>query len=163
MNEDDLAIKWPAHYAPARAAVHVRNELAMAAPAEVVWAWLVRAPQWPQWYSNSKHVRFVGDAGPTLGAGVRFRWQTFGMRLISEVRECVPEQRLAWDAKAFGLDVYHAWLIVPTATGCTVITEETQHGFVARAGALLFPTRMFRYHQLWLEALARCAMSGLPR
>jgi len=29
----------------------------------------------------------------------------------------------------------------------------TQHGLVARSGRLIFPSRMERWHQKWLEAL----------
>jgi uncharacterized protein YndB with AHSA1/START domain len=155
-------IVWPERYAPANTPIHVRNELEMAVPAERVWAWLLRAPLWPSWYPNSKNVRFLEGAPPDLAAGTRFRWHTFGVNIVSTVREFVPNQRIAWDAQAFGLDVYHAWLITPTAGGCHVLTEETQHGFVARAGKLLFPNRMYRFHQVWLERMASMAAGGLP-
>ena len=36
-------IHWPERYHPERAPVHVRNELAIAAPPETVWAWLIRS------------------------------------------------------------------------------------------------------------------------
>ena len=62
--------------------------------------------------------------------------------------------RIAWLATGVGVQAYHAWLITPTATGCTILTEETQHGLIARAGRLVFPNRMERWHQKWLEALA---------
>ena len=38
-----------------------------------------------------------------------------------------------------------------------MVTEETQQGLAARAGRLIFPGRMERWHQLWLEGLARVA------
>jgi hypothetical protein len=48
--QDDNAIRWPDHYAPARCPIHVSNELAIEAKIESVGAWLVRAPLWPSWY-----------------------------------------------------------------------------------------------------------------
>jgi hypothetical protein len=71
-------------------------------------------------------------------------------------------QRIAWDARTAGLLAYHAWLIVPTAQGCRIITEETQYGVLARLGTWLMPQRMYRSHQHWLEQLDRVARSGMP-
>jgi uncharacterized protein YndB with AHSA1/START domain len=159
---EQAGIVWPDRYAPAKAPIHVRNELQMAVPPERVWAWLLRAPLWPSWYPNSKNVRFLEGQPPDLVLGTRFRWTTFGVNIVSSVREFVPNQRIAWDAQGLGLDVYHAWLITPTPGGCHVLTEETQHGLVARAGKLLFPNRMYRFHQVWLERMAEKAAGGLP-
>jgi uncharacterized protein YndB with AHSA1/START domain len=162
-HEKPARIRWPQHYDPAEAPVFVRNELHIDAAPETVWAWLVRAPLWPQWYANSHHLRIVNGNPSALAPGSRFVWTTFGIRLQSEVKEFVSGERLAWDAKAFGVDAYHAWLLTPTSDGgCLVLTEETQHGFIARGGALLFPKRMFRWHQTWLESLSERALGGLP-
>ena len=163
--EDQLPrIRWPAHYAPAHAPVHVRNEIQIAAAPAIVWAWLTQAPRWPQWYLNSRNLKILRGNAAQLESGSRFVWTTFGVRITSEVQECVTEARLAWDAKSLGVDAYHAWLLTPTTDGgCHVLTEETQHGFVARSGAWLFPTRMHRFHQIWLEALRDRAMGGPPR
>ena len=163
MNQPNAdAIIWPPHYAPDHSPIHVRNALEMTVPAERAWAWLLRAPLWPDWYPNSRNLRFLEGALPDLAAGTRFRWTTFGVTIVSRVLEFVPGSRIAWDAKGLGIDAYHAWLITPTASGCRVLTEETQDGFVARAGKLLFPTRMYRFHQIWLERLAERAAVGMP-
>ena len=153
-------IAWPARFAPANSPIHVRNELAIAAAPERVWSWLIRAQNWPRWYANASNVRFLDGAPPDLSAGTRFRWRTFGVGIESTVREWAPPARLAWDAHGIGVEAYHAWLITPTADGCHVLTEETQHGVIARLGALLMPRRMWRYHQIWLESLRERALSG---
>jgi uncharacterized protein YndB with AHSA1/START domain len=156
-------IRWPARFDPALAPVHVRNELAIAAPAARAWTWLLRAEQWPAWYPNSSNVRVEGATAPNLGAGVRFRWRTFGVSLVTTVEEFVPGERIAWRAVSPGVDAYHAWLIEPRGDdGCWVLTEETQYGALARLGALVFPRRMFEGHALWLERLARQAAQGMP-
>jgi uncharacterized protein YndB with AHSA1/START domain len=156
-------IKWPERYSPQVAPVHVRNSLKISAPAADVWAWLVRAERWPDWYPNAARVRILRGGGPELALGTEFRWRTFGVGIRSTVREFVPGRRIAWDGRSLGIDVYHAWLIEESADGCRVLTEETQHGAIARLGAWLIPTRMSDFHQIWLENLAANAATGEPR
>ncbi|MBD9358687.1 SRPBCC domain-containing protein [Methylomonas albis] len=159
---DQSGIQWPEHYHPQNCPVHVRNELDMAAKPEQIWAWLVRAPLWPNWYVNSANLRLLETAGTELKPGTRFRWKTFGITITSTVLEYVPNERLAWDAKGLGVDAYHAWLLRPSTNGCDVLTEETQHGWLACLSQLFLPNRMSKYHQIWLESLQGKALSGLP-
>jgi len=142
--------------------VYVRNELDMEAAPDVVWAWLIRAQLWPTWYSNSSRVVFIEGPSPDLTAHTRFRWKTFGISLESRVREFLPCERIAWDARGLGVDAYHAWVISSTSRGSHVITEETQHGWLARLGDFLMPRRMGKYHQLWLEQLREHSTRGWP-
>lgn len=157
-----LHVKWPNHYQPHNCPVHVRNELDMAATPERVWAWLTRATLWPTWYVNAADVKILEGTGPNLQKGTRFRWKTFGVTISSTVLEYVPRERIAWDAHAFGIDAYHAWVLQPSARGCHVLTEETQRGWLARLGKLFMPNRMYTFHQLWLEGLATKALAGSP-
>lgn len=158
MNPQGIA--WPARYDPRNAPVHVRNERVIGASPEAVWATLVRAARWPEWYPNSSHVRFLRGSPPDLAAGTAFRWKTFGVTIDSTVLEFAPTERIAWDARGLGIDAYHAWVVRPAAEGCHVLTEETQHGWLARLGNLLFPRRMYRGHELWLASLERRASQG---
>jgi hypothetical protein len=158
-------IHWPAEFEPDRCAVHVRNELEIAAPASAVWSWLVHARSWPTYYDNSQNVVFVTDTeSPTLRENTRFTWRTFGVNLQSQVREYVEGERIAWDARGlFGLYVYHAWLIIPRDEhNCFIITEEAQHGLPARLSKCFFPNRMHTQHQHWLEQLQKMAKQGPP-
>ena len=152
VNRRDDVIQWPSGYAPADCKIHVVNRIAIAAPPSVVWAHLVRATQWPVWYANASNVAIVGGSRD-LAEGAQFRWRTFGVGLDTRVLEWVPDTRIGWLATSLGIRAYHAWLVVPTVTGCTVITEETQHGFIAQVGKLLFPNWMHEWHQKWLEGL----------
>jgi polyketide cyclase/dehydrase/lipid transport protein len=142
--------------------VHVRNELTMNVPCEAAWAWLLRARLWPTWYRNSANVDYLNSDSADLAEGTRFRWKTFGVRLESTVLELVPGERIAWDAHGPGVDAYHAWVLGPAAGGCHVLTEETQHGWLAVLAQLTLPNRMHKYHQVWLEALRDQAARGLP-
>jgi Polyketide cyclase / dehydrase and lipid transport len=154
-------INWPDRYSPQRARVHVRNEIAMDVKPEIVWAWIIRAKLWPTWYSNSARVAINGG-GSDLQAGSTFRWKTFGITLNSKVEEFAPFERLAWSAKATGIDAYHAWLIEPTSDGCHVNTEETQNGWLAALNKATRPNDMSQKHQAWLEGLLAKARTGLP-
>jgi len=145
-------IHWLKGYAPDQAPIHVVNRIEAAIPAGVAWTRLVHAAGWPAIYSNAQDVRIEGG-GTDLFDGARFTWKTFGIALKSRVLEFEPETRIAWLATGIGVRAFHAWLITPTATGCTILTEETQYGLVARTGRLLFPRRMEQWHQKWLEAL----------
>jgi uncharacterized protein YndB with AHSA1/START domain len=155
-------IAWPDRYHPDRTPVHVRNELVVPAPPERIWAWLVRAPLWPTWYPNAHDVRILSANEPTLRKGSEFVWRTFGVRIRSTVLEYQPPARIAWNAFGLGVDAYHAWLIEPVVTGTRILTEETQYGWGARMNAALFPGRMHKLHQVWLEELGRKAQAGLP-
>ncbi len=154
-------IKWPEKYSPDKTRVHVHNELDMDVPPERVWAWLIRAKLWPTWYKNSGNV-VMEDGTSDLSPGAKFRWETFGAHLKSQVQEFEPFERLAWGAKSSGIDAYHAWLIKKTPTGCHVVTEENQNGWVAFMANKLRPSNMGKYHQMWLEQLLSKAKSGSP-
>jgi len=145
-------ILWPKGFAPDEAPIHVVNRIETGTAPEIVWRRLIHAAGWPAIYANASDVAIEGG-GADLFAGARFTWKTFGIALKSEVKEFGPETRIAWLAEGIGVTAYHAWLITPTAGGCTILTEETQYGLVSRVGRLLFPTRMERWHQKWLEAL----------
>lgn len=132
-----------------------------AAPPEAVWAWLVRAPLWPSWYPNASDVVLAGGASD-LALGVTFTWRTFGVAIRSTVVEFEPCERIAWNAFGLGLDAYHAWEITRTAGGSHVLTEETQYGWAARLSSLVFPDRMSKFHQIWLDRLAEKAEIGTP-
>lgn len=154
-------IRWPERYRPGTAPVHVRNEIQVPAAPVVVWAWLVRATEWPSWYANSSNV-VLEDGKKDLHAGSTFRWKTFGASLRSNVMEFEPPSRLAWDARAPGVEAYHAWLLTPSEGGCHVLTEESQYGGLARLSRRMQPLRMEAGHDQWLKGLRDRAARGPP-
>lgn len=153
MEAHNTTINWPEKFEPKNCPVFVSNEISINASAEQVWAKLIQVTTWPQWYFNASAIEVTNQHSKLLLAGTRFNWKTFGAKLSTEISEYVPDERLAWTAKGTGILAYHAWLIVPTPAGCTVITQETQHGWLCRLGKLLFPDRMYKYHQIWLQGL----------
>jgi uncharacterized protein YndB with AHSA1/START domain len=156
-------IRWPENFLPANSAVFASNEIVIPAPPEHVWRWLIRAELWPHWYPNSSDIHFLSTSGPDLRARTRFRWNTFGVRITSKVLEFEPCTRLAWEAQGIGLHAYHGWLLTPTPDGGThVLTQETQHGWLARLGKMFVPRRMENKHQVWLDSLKVRAQAGPP-
>lgn len=147
-------IHWPRRFHPDVAPIHIKNELHTSATPEQVWVSLIKARHWPRWYPNAKRV-MTGDAD--LNADSIFHWTTFGVRLKSVVAEFIPNERIAWSAKGLGVDVYHAWLIEKTPNGCKITTEETQYGWACKLSHKIWPKRMYKQHQIWLEKLSQKA------
>jgi Polyketide cyclase / dehydrase and lipid transport len=146
-------IIFPIKFDPENSPVFVSNEIEINASPEKVWGWLISAKTWPDWYFNASNIEIANQHTDKLLAGTKFTWKTFGANLETEVVEYIPNERIAWLAKGIGILAYHAWLIIPTISGCKVITQETQHGWICRLGKLLMPDRMYNYHQKWLEGL----------
>ena len=156
-----MGIVWPERYSTGNSAVHVSNEIEISAPPEIIWAWLVRASLWSEWYPTVRGVTIAGGKSD-LDLGSKFTWRIFGVTLSSTVEEFVPHERLAWSAQFEGVDAYHAWLIERKPTGCRVLTEENQKGWLARLNKLLRPSNVSYYHYVWLEALKSKAEKGYP-
>jgi len=99
---------------------------------------------------------------PELALGTRYSRVTVGLPMSLAVTEFVPGRRLAWsttvDGDETGSSCYHGWVITPTDNGCHVLTEETQQGplFLEVIGHK-HPGALYRYHQEWVESLARAA------
>ena len=132
---------------------HIVNSLEMTASPVIVWNQLITAADWTTWYPGFSNIQIQGGSHE-LYQGANFTWNAGGAKLASTVREFVPNERLAWDAKALGLQAYHAWSIVPTPNGCRVLSDETQRGLLARLLKLFTPNTVSRWNQGFLEALA---------
>ena len=153
---------WPDAYAPARATIFASNRQQVDAPPATVWAWLLRAGNWPEWYPEARDIHFLSHTGPDLRNRTRFRWHNGTQRVTSKVLEFDPERRIAWNTHGIGLDAYQIWTLTPTSAGTEVLTECTGHGWRARLTRALSPTRLERSHILWLHSLAQQAQSGPP-
>lgn len=157
-------INWPERYRLEDATFKVQNQIDIAAPAEVVWADLVHAERWPDWYVGAQNVRIDPHAWPSmanpqaeLGAGSRFTWETMGLSFVSTITEFKPPHRLSWESRKSSIQGYHAWLIIPTNTGVRVITAESQHGFLARLQGIFQPNKLRKLHDVWLAELKKRA------
>jgi hypothetical protein len=155
---DGTAVVFPKGQRKSESPIFAHNELFIAAPPARIFAALLHPMQWPTFYANAKNIEVEG--GPELTLGTLFHWTTFGVRVHTTVVEFVPNRRLAWSGRALGSTAYHGWVIEPRDGGCTVITEETQQGFIPWACRFFLIPGMLKWHQRWLEGLAK--VSGAP-
>lgn len=155
-------VRFPQRHHPEASSFLARNERAIAAPPENVWEWLLRPDLWPSYYSNARFVRHLDGPWPRIEPGSRWRWLTFGALITTELVEAQPHERLAWTARGLGSSGYHGWVLERRDAGTYVITEETQRGWgIALVRPALRPL-MLRFHQRWLEGLARVAAAPPP-
>jgi Uncharacterized conserved protein len=152
---------WPERFDPRTSAIYALNDIDVKAPPDVVWKLLVDATNWSRYFPPEDQVRIL--AGETeLALGTRFSRVTVGFPMSLVVTESEPGRRLAWattvDGDDTGSSAYHGWVITPTPDGCHVLTEETQQGafFLEELGRKR-PGALYRYHQEWVERLARAA------
>jgi uncharacterized protein YndB with AHSA1/START domain len=152
---------WPEWYDPRTSAIYALNDIDIKAPPEVVWKLLVDAENWLSYFPAEDQVKILtGEA--ELALGTRYSRVTVGFPMSLIVTEFEPLRRLAWattvDGDGTGSSAYHGWVITPTNDGCHVLTEETPQGawFLDLLGHK-HPGALYRYHQEWVESLARAA------
>lgn len=152
---------WPERYDPRTSAIYALNDIDIKAPPEVVWMLLVDAENWLSYFPAEDQVKILtGEA--ELALGTKYSRVTVGFPMSLTVTEFEPLRRLAWattvDGDETGSSAYHGWVITPTNDGCHVLTEETQQGawFLDLLGHK-HPGALYRYHQEWVESLARAA------
>ncbi|MEV0163857.1 SRPBCC domain-containing protein [Nonomuraea fuscirosea] len=154
-------VNWPKQYDPKTSAIYALNDIDVKAPPEVVWKLLVDAENWSSYFPPEDQVK-IRSGEPELALGTRYSRVTVGFPMSLNVTECEPFSRLAWETVVDGDDTgssaYHGWVITPTHDGCHVLTEETQQGpfFLEELGRKQ-PGALYRYHQDWVERLARAA------
>ena len=152
---------WPARYDPRISPIYALNDIDVDAPPAVVWTLLVEAENWGSWFAPENQVKILGG-GSELALDTRFSRVTIGHPMSLAVTEFEPGRRLAWSTSVDGDDTgssaYHGWVVTPTATGCHVLSEETQQGpwFLEMLGHR-HPGGLYSYHQQWVEDLARAA------
>ena len=154
-------VKWPHQYDPKTSAIYALNDIDVKAAPEVVWKLLVDAENWSSYFPAEDQVKILSGE-PELALGTKYSRVTVGFPMHLIVTECAPLRRLAWstlvDGDETGSSAYHGWVITPTDDGCHVLSEETQQGafFLEELGRKN-PGALYRYHQDWVEKLARAA------
>lgn len=146
-------IHWPVKYRPENAIFFAHNEIDVMAPPEVVWAILIEAESWPHWYEGAENVQILNPRNGSLQSNSVFTWRSMDLNLTSAVKEYQAPCRLSWESNKLIIGAYHAWLIVPTDFGCTVITEESQTGVLARLEKRFIPDKLPDLHAVWLREI----------
>lgn len=146
-------IYWPSGYEPGISKFYVHNEIVINAPPDVVWKHLIDALQWETWYTGASEVSFVNPADTVLHTNAVFKWKTMGLTFTSTIKQFEHNRLLAWESKKKSIQGYHVWLIVPTANGCKVITDESQNGWLTFFEKLFQGKKLEKLHAIWLTAL----------
>lgn len=144
------SINWPSEYLPEDAKFFVHNEIDIQAAPQKVWELLIQAEIWPDWYEGASEVNIQNSETGILDSGAVFTWKTMGLDFESTILEFEPYTRLGWESNKKSIQGYHAWLIIPTETGCRLITEESQKGWLTFFEKTFQPNKLRKLHDIWL-------------
>lgn len=157
-------VVWPDEFNPEKAKWYVYNEIEINAKPEVVWNILIDAKKWHTFYDGVQSpVEFLDPNATTLRNGLAFKMHTMGLRLEPVMKEFVPNERMAWEVRRGNLTAYHAWVIVPTANGCRLITPEAQNGFLTTMQKWFQPNKLLKLHDKWLRLIKERAEGTTPK
>ena len=156
-------IRWPAEYNPSEANFFVHNVIDIQASPEVVWDLLIRAEEWPAWYEGMTNVKVKGTEDGILYDQAEIEFRTMGLNFVATVREFEPPSRLSWESTRKDIQGYHSWLIIPTETGCTLVTDEPQKGFLTFMEKVFQPNKLRKLHDEWLAGFKEKAEMKVNR
>ena len=151
----DPAIRWRKDFDPSTATIFSHNEAVINASCPHVFAVLTDVSAWPEWLIFAREAHIDGP-DKTIHQGTLVHLTMFGGPMDTLIAEYVPNFRLAWfprgasEAKA---QHYHAWLLIPQANACRVVTEETGISVDDSKRVAAHDTTMHRAHDLWLASL----------
>jgi hypothetical protein len=157
-------VAWPEEFNPLEANWFVYNEIEINAKPEVVWRILIEAKKWHTFYKGVESpVTYLDTAATTLRNGLSFTLHTMGLQLTPVIKEFVPNERMAWEVRRGNLTAYHAWVLVPTANGCRLITPEAQNGFLTTMQKVFLPNKLLNLHEHWLMVIKARAEGTTPQ
>nr|WP_315170008.1 DinB family protein [uncultured Flavobacterium sp.] len=157
-------VVWPEEFNPSKAKWYVYNQIEINAKPEVVWDILIDAKKWHTFYRGVQSpVEFADTTATTLRSGLTFSLHTMGLHLVPVMKEFVANERMAWVVRRGNLTAYHAWVIVPTANGCKLITPEAQNGFLTFMQKVFQPNKLLDLHEHWLEVIKARAEKLTPQ
>jgi hypothetical protein len=147
-------VVWPEEFNPEKANWYVHNEISINARPEVVWNILIDAKKWHTFYKGVESpVEFFDTTAAVLENGLVFKMHTMGLHLEPVMKEFIANERMAWEVRRGNLTAYHAWVIVPTANGCRLITPEAQNGLLSFLQKVFLPNKLLNLHEDWLELI----------
>ena len=155
LSHRDVSIHWPEGFSPLKASVFAHNEVMIQADCHRVWSRLVDLTDWPNWFVLTKDVVIEGSEN-TIGHGSLVRLRIFGSPITVRVDEFVPDSRLSWFPQGADETLpshYHTWHLVPYASSCEVITEESGIGANDVRAPESNSRLVHKAHDLWLASL----------
>ncbi|MGF1637653.1 MAG: SRPBCC domain-containing protein [Cyclobacteriaceae bacterium] len=152
-NEAENRINWPKEFDPKISDFYVHNEIEINATPDQVWQLLIQAKDWISWYDGIQNIRFEDSIQVQLAKNTKVFWNSMGQSLNNTVVEFEPNKTLSWQFNEAKIQGYHAWVIIPTANGCRVITDESQTGKLAKLQKIFIPKKLMKQHDNWLKLL----------
>jgi hypothetical protein len=146
-------IQWPEEFNPVKSKFYVHNEIEINAKPEIVWNILIDALKWESWYKGAKNVSLIDSTQKFLQANSIIKWETMGQKFTSPIKVFEPNKYLAWESRKKSITGYHAWVIVPTANGCRLITAESQNGFLTFMQKVFLPKKLLKLHDTWVRLI----------
>ncbi len=162
-NEAENKIQWPEKFNPNVSDFYVHNEIEINATPNQVWLLLTEAKKWINWYDGIENIKFEDSTQQNLVKESKVFWNSMGQSLNNTVTEFVPNERLAWTFEEDKIQGHHAWIIIPTKTGCKVITDESQTGKLAKLQKIFIPRKLMKQHDKWLRLLKQEAEKDNPK
>lgn len=149
---------WPSDYEPSVSDFFVPNEIDINASAQIVWDVLINAEQWHLFYKQAKGLKIKNGTEGKLFHSAVFTWYPAG-KFTATIRDFEAPYQLAWYAedRKKSMTVYHAWKIIPTKKGCTLVTQESQNGPRTFWEKVFVPNMIKKHHQKWLEGIKKIA------
>jgi uncharacterized protein YndB with AHSA1/START domain len=153
-------IRWPARYRPETATFFVSNRIDIQAPPQRVWDVLIDVDTWPEWYAGARNLSLTSTTPGKLAPNAVLSWNIMDLDFVSTVHEFEPPYRLSWESRKSTIQGYHTWLLIPTATGTHLVTDESQFGVLAWLQGIFVPTKLSRLHDQTLAKIKERAEAG---
>ena len=117
-----------------RAPIEVHNEILIPASPERVWDVLADVGNWPSWYMACRWVRI--NATSTSAQLESFSWKAHPLVLHSRVVHSLRPHCFKITADSTGLHAERKFMLCPgpNGFGTTVVSHETQYGFLPWLG-----------------------------
>lgn len=154
-----ITTPWPAGFSEEAPGIRGFAVREVAAPADAVYAWILRPDLQEPYYGALRRVRTsVGAADLTVGATASF---LLGPLLVPKVKvvQADPELRsMAWTGGGPGLRACHAFTVKPIDDGRSLVrSDEIWTGPAARLLGPVARGGLQRVQTDWAEALVRAA------
>jgi hypothetical protein len=147
-------INWPKGFKPSESDFFIHNEIDIKASPQVVWDIFIHAAKWPELNKKAEGIKLLNSPDGKLNSSSVFIWSPAG-KFTSTIKEFKPPYNVAWLGETVNkkITIYNAWMIIPTAEGCKVISEESQNGPKTKTEKMFAPTMVRKDLRNWLNRL----------
>ena len=147
-------INWPEGFRPAESDFFIHTEIDIKSSPQLVWDIFINAAKWPEWHKKTEGIQLLNSPNGKLNSSSIFIWYPAG-KFTSTIKEFKAPYNIAWlgETDNKNMTVYNAWMIIPTAKGCKVVSNESQNGPKTRMEKIFAPNMVRKNIQNWLVRL----------